>query len=113
MFIVWRRRPVTSDQKSLFLQDDALCRKHSNCDCATPWKPLYCTHRGDGRTAWTPLAMHAERREDGPRQKLLHRFPTIRSCCIADGFNRATWWHDIEQMIQSWESFYDSKGELL
>jgi hypothetical protein len=34
--------------------------------------------------------------EGRPRQKLIHRLATIRSCCIKDQLIRAAWWHDVE-----------------
>jgi hypothetical protein len=49
------------------------------------------------------LVVHAERRDGKPRQKLLHRLPTIRDCCIADPFCRAAWWHEVGRIIESWK----------
>lgn len=100
MYVVWRKRPVIGEKRTVFLQDwDA------NSDSATPWKPLHCDHRGPGRVAWTPLVMHAERRDGKPLQKLLHRLPTIRSCCIADPFRRAAWWCDLEWNVEFWRKY--------
>jgi hypothetical protein len=64
------------------------------------WKPLWCEHRGSGRIAWTPLLMHSERVGGQPRQKLLHRLPMIRSCCIEDRFIRAAWWHAVQWWLE-------------
>jgi hypothetical protein len=49
------------------------------------------------------LVVHAERRDGKPRQKLVHRLPTIRSCCVADPFCRAAWWYDVDRTIKSWK----------
>ncbi len=76
--------------------------EYANSDARTPWKPLRCGHRGPGRVAWTPFLMQAERQDGRPRQKLLHRFPTIRSCCVEDQFNRAAWWYEVEQTMHGW-----------
>jgi hypothetical protein len=107
MFIVWKSRPVKSSKRVPFLLDDALGRKHPDSDCATVWKPIWCEHRGAGRVGWTALVVHAERRDGQPRQKLVHRLPTIRCCCIGDAFCRAAWWYVVEVTIDSWKSFYD------
>jgi hypothetical protein len=104
MYIVWKSRPVKGDKKAPFLQDDALGREHP--DCETAWKPLTCGHRGADRVAATPLVVHAERRHGKPRQKLLHRLPTIRTCCIADTFCRAAWWHEVARTIEFWKQVY-------
>ncbi len=98
MFVVWRQRPIAGTGGGPFLTDATT----PNGD-RTGWKPLRCDHLGAGRVAWTPLAMQSERRGGKPRQTLLDRLPTIRSCCIADGFNRAAWWYDVEQIIDGWE----------
>jgi hypothetical protein len=48
MFIVWKSRPVKGSKKVPFLLDE-FRRKHPGCDDAvTPWKPLWCGHRGAG-----------------------------------------------------------------
>lgn len=107
VFITWRKRPVRDDRRVAFLLDDL-----GNSDCATPWKPLHCEHRGSGRLAWTALLMHARRVDGRPRQELLHRFPTIRSCCIADSFARAAWWHDVGGTIGGWGEGYFGEPSL-
>ena len=66
MFIVWKSRPVKGGKKVAFLKDT---------DCEDPWKPIWCEHRGAGRVAWTPLVVHAERRDGKPRQKLVGHLP--------------------------------------
>jgi hypothetical protein len=99
MFIVWKSRPVKGSKK--VLQNEALGREDPDCENA--WKPRWCEHRGAGRVAWTALVVHAERRNGKPRQKLLHRLPTIRSCCVADPFCRASWWHEVLRTIESWK----------
>ena len=103
MFIVWKKRPVKVRRQVPFLRDDWPGREHPDSDCATAWKPLWCEHRGAGRVAATPLVVHAERRDGQPRQKLLHRLPTIRCCCTADTFSRAAWWHEVGRTIASWK----------
>jgi DnaJ domain len=102
MYIVWKSRPVKGNKQVPFLQDD-FDRFHPDFGYVTPWKPLRCAHRGAGRVARTALVVHAERRDGKPRQTLLSRLPTIRSCCVADPFCRAAWWHDVEQTIDSWK----------
>jgi DnaJ domain len=105
MYVVWKWRAVKGSKKVPFLQDNAFASKHP--DDETAWKPLWCEHRGADSLAWTPLVVHAERRDGKPRQKLVHRLPTIRSCCLTDSFCRAAWWHVVEATIDSWKSFYD------
>jgi hypothetical protein len=101
MFIVWKSRPVKGSRNASLLHDDALGREHADCEIA--WKPLSCDHRGADRVAWTALVVHAERRDGKPRQKLLHRLPTIRSCCLSDSFCRAAWWYDVDRTINIWK----------
>ena len=96
MYVVWRKRMVKGNKKTSFLQDSI---PHESAH-ATPWKPMVCTHRGEGRVAWTPLIMHSERCMGGqPRQTLVRRLPSIRSCCAADRFLRAAWWYDVERTL--------------
>jgi DnaJ domain len=103
MYIAWKMRPVVGGKKVAFLLDE-FRRKHPDCDAAvTAWKPLWCEHRGVGRVASTPLVVHAERRDGRPRQKLVHRLPTIRSCCLTDPFCRAAWWHEVDRTIKFWK----------
>jgi hypothetical protein len=104
VFIVWKSRPVKGRKQVPFLLDNAPGREHPDC---AAWKPLWCEHRGAGRVAWTALVVHAERRDGKPRQKLLHRLPTIRSCCVADPLCRAAWWCAVEATIDSWKSSCD------
>jgi DnaJ domain len=102
VFIVWRQRPVKGKGGGPFLIRDADFLEHLTC-----WMPLRCEHRGDGRVAHTPLVMTSSRTvfaaDAQPRQKLLVRFPTIRSCCIADRFARAAWWYRVNLVISSWD----------
>jgi hypothetical protein len=72
------------------------------------WEPLYCRHRGPGRLTWTALLVHAERVDGQPRQKLLLRFPAIRSCCVKEPFTLAAWWHAVTGAIRSREEWADS-----
>jgi hypothetical protein len=72
---------------------------------STPWQqpPLRCRHAGPGRVAWTPHLVHAERTDTGPRQRLLGRLPTLRSCCARDPFLLAAWWHVVEGEMRFWQ----------
>ena len=97
VFVIWRSRPVIGRGPGPFLLGDPMCR---DADCARYWWGMRCEHRGPGRLAWTPLVMHSERREGGPRQRALLRLPTIRTCCIADRLNRAAWWHDVNYTLR-------------
>lgn len=81
---------------------------------APVWKfDLCCRHRGEGRVAHTALVMHSARVDGKPRQKLIKRFATIRSCCIADPFNATAWWHDIESTFAGWEETFCDEGGWL
>jgi hypothetical protein len=111
MYIAWKSRSVKGRKKAPLLQDDALGREHP--DGETAWKPLSCDHRGAGRVAWTALLVHAERRDGKPRQKLLHRLPTIRSCCVADPFLRAAWWFDVDRTIASWKQAHGLEAAFI
>ena len=42
---------------------------------------------------------------DQPRQEILHRFPTIRTCCLADPTNRAAWWFEVNRDIEGWTMY--------
>ena len=96
MYIVWRTRMVKGNKRTLFLQDSIPLESAH----VTPWKPMTCTHRGEGRVAWTPLIVCSERRMGGqPTQTLVRRLPSIRSCCAADRFLRAAWWYDVERTL--------------
>jgi hypothetical protein len=116
MYIVWRKKPITTNRKvelffdywPLSVQDLDGTRKRTrrkNTDWRPPWlwNPINCRHRGQGRIAWTPLLMHAARIEGKPRQKLLHRFPTLRTCCMKEPFILAAWWYAIEDKIRYFE----------
>lgn len=105
MFITWRQRPVKGYGGGPFLVDH-------DYD-ASPWRNLRCRHRGEGRVAWTPLLVIAERVEGKPRQRVIYRFPSIRSCCIADGFARAAWWHDVRHYLDHVNESYCEEGTYL
>jgi hypothetical protein len=98
MYISWKTRTVVGGKKVAFLLDEF---NREDPDGETAWKPLWCEHCSAG-LAWTPLVVRAERRDGKPRQRLLHRLPTIRSCCVADPFCRAAWWYDVDRTIKSW-----------
>jgi hypothetical protein len=103
MYIVWRQRPVKGNAATSFLQVDPDWLGNTTC-----WMPLTCEHRGPDRVAHTPLVVESSRSpETGgkPRQKVLERLPTIRTCCIADGFARAAWRHRVNQIIDNWSVF--------
>jgi hypothetical protein len=106
MYIVWRKRPIKTDRPAeLFVSYspyEGKRSRYSTCDLPA-WQrdPLFCRHTGPGRVTWTPLLMHAERRDGRPCQKLLHRFPAIRTCCINDPFLRAAWWHSIKEWAET------------
>src|SRR4051812_16873280 len=106
MFIVWRKRPVKGKGGGPFLLGPL---EYRNADVRRPYYcEIRCEHGGTDRVAWTPLLMASERGMDGkPRQKVLWRFPTIRSCCIADQFNRAAWWYDVLYTIDGFPEWAD------
>ena len=99
MFVVWREEVVKGRGGGPFLLDDSDLRASGY---AEPWRGLRCEHHGGGRVAWTPFVVEEERVDGQIRQKLLFRLSTIRSCCVADDFNRAAWWHDAEWAIRVW-----------
>jgi hypothetical protein len=95
MFVVWRKRVITSDRRAELFADCWGGHKYTGADSfdAPAWTPLYCDHKGAGRISHIPCLMHCERREGKPRQKLVRRLHAIRSCCLADPFMLAAWWH--------------------
>lgn len=109
MFVVWRKKPVTTDRKAVLFQewDGNEAGRFLIADCRTRgsgwrWiKPIYCEHKGTGRILHTPCVMHAERIEGKPRQRLIKRLPGIRSCCLADGWMRAAWW----DVVMDWDEW--------
>jgi len=119
VYIVWRSRPIVGDRKAGLFVDYSYDyirgadgrvvkggrRRVVSLDGA-PWRPMTCEHSGPGRVARTPLLVQAGRVGGKPRQRVLHRFPTLRSCCMLDELLRAAWWHDVV-----WEtSFWDQPG---
>src|SRR4051812_40278918 len=100
MFIAWRRRPIRGEKEAAFFLPGYDFYEFD------AWRPLVCRHRGAGRVAWTPLVLHAVRDGGRPRQKLVHRFASIRSCCLADPFVRAAWWHEVAATIAGWQRTY-------
>jgi hypothetical protein len=104
VFIVWRQKLITSDRKvRLFIVQFT---EYTDI----PVQPIACTHRGPGRVAWTPLLMHAERVDGQPRQKLLRRLPTLRSCCMQEPFTLAAWWYAVRDWIRFWEEEEDGEA---
>jgi hypothetical protein len=60
-------------------------------------RDVACAHLEEGREAWTPVVVSAERVADvGPRQKVLWSpVGSIRSCCVfdwSDPIARTQWW---------------------
>jgi hypothetical protein len=112
MYIVWRKRLIKTDRPAelfvSYFHHGGKRGRFSTCELPA-WQrdPLFCRHTGPGRVTWTPLLMHAERDNAKPRQKLLRRFHSIRSCCIDDPFMRAAWWHSIEEWA---ETVHDMTG---
>jgi hypothetical protein len=114
MFIVWRQKPITSDRKTELFHTYSTWggeryKLAPHVD-GIAWAPLWCEHTGTGRVAWTPALVHVERVDGKPRQKLLRKFPVLRSCCMKDrdGLALAAWWY----CIQHWqESILDRDGE--
>src|SRR5688500_13224803 len=107
MFIVWRKRAITTDRPAELFAEYVTSEEGKRSrwprDARHEWKydPIFCRHRGEGRVTWTPLLVHAERVGGKPRQRLLRRLPSVRTCCVADPFLRACWW----QAIQDWARF--------
>ena len=99
MEIAWQRLPIKGRGGGPPLMDDPELR---NLGYAPPWGGLRCDHHGGGRLEWTPFVVEDERCDGQIRQKLVFRLPSIRSCCIADDFNRAAWWHDLELALKLW-----------
>lgn len=99
MFVRWRKKPVKREGRALYLQDP-----EPGIDSAAPWKPLACDHRGHGRVVWTAEVVHSVRDAGRPRHVVFKYLPTIRSCCVADPFARAAWWHDVSATIRRWET---------
>ena len=112
MYIVWRKRPVKGKGGGPFLLGDPEFR---NSDCAPAWHGLRCEHHGTGRIAHTALVVVSERKDGKPRQSVLFRFPTIRSCCAADAFAGAAWWHDVTFSMDTWGewAYQDLKSDRL
>jgi hypothetical protein len=114
MFIVWRKKVITSDRKTeLFHTYTTFGERFKEVPevGGLCWAPLYCEHTGTGRIAWTPLLIHMERVDGKPRQKMLRKFPSLRSCCMADksGFVLAAWWHCIEDWQQRIKDIGDTE----
>jgi hypothetical protein len=97
VFIVWRRRPVTTERRTTLFAPDGISFENA-------WKPLFCDHRGPGRVSHIPCLMHSRRVDGQPRQQLLYRLPAIRSCCATDPLIRAAWWREVERLLDSFES---------
>jgi hypothetical protein len=112
MFVVWRKRAITTDRPvELFVEYDRVGKgrkKARSFDTdAWLWERRYCRHTGPGRVTWTALLMHAERVGGRPRQRLIHRFPALRSCCLQDSSLVAGWWHVVRQALGCWEEQTD------
>lgn len=100
MDVVWSAEPIRGRGGEPSLLDDPDLRPFGY---AAPWEGLRCDHHARGRVEWTPFVIRWGRRADGARyQDLLFRLPAIRSCCVADDFRRAAWWHDVEWAVRVW-----------
>ena len=103
IFIAWQALPVKGRGGGSFLEVET----DGRAAYAAPWRGLRCEHHGGGRTEWTPFLVAAERSQGQIRQKTLYRLPAIRSCCVADDYRRAAWWHDVEWAIKLWGELGD------
>jgi hypothetical protein len=91
MFIVWKRRPITSPRP------EEASRRHDH--------HAACPHPAEGeRWALVPSLVRSRRVGGCPRQEHVARLPSIRSCCVADPIARAAWWASIERELASWRS---------
>ena len=109
MFISWRSRPVKTPGGGSFLAGTPGPIDGDHRPRA--WHSVRCEHSGGGRIAWTAFVMRSERVDGKPRQRVLHRFPTIRSCCIADPRTRAAWWHALKFDGGWWDLFFVRFGD--
>lgn len=110
MYIVWRHKPVKGTGGGPFLEGNP---KDRNSDCRSPWAGIVrCDHSGKSRVAHTAVVVASERENGKPRQKLLFRFPTIRSCCVLSMRHRAAWWHAVMHEMEGWLEWSDN-GALL
>lgn len=109
MFVVWRRKPITSDRRAELFSTFSCGRKWTGATLydAPVWTPLYCEHRGPGRVAMTALLVKSIRQEGRPRQEMLHRFHCIRTCCLASPLMVGAWWHSVEDSVRFW-GVYDN-----
>ena len=117
MFIVWRKKPIKSDNRAeLFGSYDNWSAPRRKVvegdDLRQLWQyvPIHCDHKGDGRVAFTPLLVRAEREDGKPRQKLVRRLPGVRSCCAADPLVRAVWWHAVRHNLSFFDQFNDDES---
>ena len=101
--IAWDERPVKGRGGGPFLEG----MPSGPTPYADPWLGWRCEHHGGGRTEWTPYLVRLQRADGKVRQQLVHRLPTIRSCCIADELHRAAWWHDVEWALKLWGDLLD------
>lgn len=114
MDIAWQQWPVKGRGGGPPLLDDPGLRAGGY---AAPWAGLRCEHHGGGRVEWIPFVVEDERRDGQLRQKLIFPLPGLRSCCVADDFNRAAWWHDLEWALRTWaeldDAFARDRADLL
>jgi hypothetical protein len=112
MFVVWRRRAITTDRKTPFFYHyvcSGLCpqgeRWRESPDCLPAWMDddWSCSHRGAGRETLTPYLMRSVRVGGSPRQQVAWRLPAIRTCCVEDGRVRAAWWHCVHGVLEGME----------
>src|SRR5262249_37846614 len=97
MFVVWRRRAVTSDRPTELFNEYFFGRKLNGVTSADApaWTPPRCAHAGPGGASSIPRLLHSQRRGGPPRQVLLRRLPAVRSCCLTEPFLVAAWWHAV------------------
>ena len=103
-YIAWQADPIKGRGGGPFLVGES----EGLAGYAEPWRGLRCEHHGGGRTVWTPFLVVDERRDGKLRQQLLYRLPAIRSCCVADDFHRAAWWHDVDWALKLWADLGDA-----
>jgi hypothetical protein len=83
MFVVWRRNVIRSRGP------ETASRRHDH--------HAMCSHTGEeDRVVLVPVLVRSRRVDGKPRQEFVERFPSIRSCCIADPIARAAWWDALE-----------------
>lgn len=106
MYVVWRRRAIATDRQGVLFP----FRRVYDDEIKDAWKSIPCNHKGPGRVACLPILMLSERMTGKPpRQRILHRLPTVRSCCVGEPLIRAAFWHEYDFFAEhSWEWIDDT-----